>query len=101
MPKINLLVRNATALNEDGSINEEAYRQFLQRFVDAGIGVYLGSAGSAEGGAMTADELRRIYKIGVEVCKGKVRRTATRPRSRPCARRSSTSGSRSKAAWRS
>ena len=47
MPKINLLVRNATALNEDGSINEEAYRQFLQRFVDAKIGVYLASAGSA------------------------------------------------------
>ena len=72
MPQINLLVRNATALNEDGSINEEAYRQFLQRFVDARIGVYLGSAGSAEGGAMTADELRRIYRVGVDVCKGKV-----------------------------
>src|SRR3954451_24138667 len=72
MPKLNLLVRNATALNEDGSINEEAYRQFLQRFVDARIGVYLGSAGSAEGGAMTADELRRIYRVGVDVCKGKV-----------------------------
>lgn len=79
MSRINLLVRNATALNEDGSINEDAYRQFLQRFVDAGIGVYLGSAGSAEGGAMTADELRRIYRIGVEVCKGKVQANGNPP----------------------
>ena len=72
MSNISLLCRNATALNEDGSIDEDAYRQFLQRFVDAKIGVYLASAGSAEGGAMTADELLRLYTIGVEVCKGKV-----------------------------
>ena len=72
MSNLSLLCRNATALNEDGSINEEAYRQFLQRFVDAKIGVYLASAGSGEGGAMTADELLRIYEIGVDVCKGKV-----------------------------
>lgn len=72
MPTLNLLCRNATALNADGSINEEAFRIFLQRFVDAGIGVYLGSAGSGEGGAMTPDELLRIYRIGVDVCKGKV-----------------------------
>jgi len=72
MSKVNLLCRNATALTPAGEIDEEAFRGFLQRFVDARIGVYLGSAGSGEGGAMTADELRRIYRIGVEVCKGKV-----------------------------
>jgi len=72
MSQLNLYCRNATALNEDGSINEEAFRKFLQRFVDAKIGVYLASAGSGESGAMTADELRRVYKIGVDVCKGKV-----------------------------
>jgi dihydrodipicolinate synthase/N-acetylneuraminate lyase len=37
-----------------------------------GMGVYLGSAGSGEGGAMTAAELLRIYRIGVDVCKDKV-----------------------------
>ena len=72
MPQLNLYCRNATALNDDGSINEDAFRKFLQRFVDAKIGVYLASAGSGESGAMTADELRRVYKIGVDVCKGKV-----------------------------
>lgn len=29
---LTLLCRNATALNDDGSINEDAVRQFLQRF---------------------------------------------------------------------
>ena len=72
MSRLSLLCRNATALNEDGSINEDDFRRFLQRFVDAKIGVYLASAGSGEGGAMTAEELLRVYKIGVEVCKGKV-----------------------------
>jgi 4-hydroxy-tetrahydrodipicolinate synthase len=72
MPQVNLYCRNATALHEDGSIDEEGFRQFLQRFVDAKIGVYLASAGSGEGGAMTPDELLRVYRIGVEVCKGKV-----------------------------
>jgi dihydrodipicolinate synthase/N-acetylneuraminate lyase len=72
MSSINLLCRNATALNPDGSIDEEGYRQFLQRFVDVRMGVYLGSAGSGEGGAMTAEELLTIYRVGVEVCKGKV-----------------------------
>ena len=67
-----LLCRNATALKADGELDEDAFRQFLQRFVDARIGVYLGSAGSGEGGALTADELLRVYRIGVEVCKGKV-----------------------------
>jgi dihydrodipicolinate synthase/N-acetylneuraminate lyase len=72
MSKLSLLCRNATALNEDGSINEDAFRRFLQRFVDAKIGLYLASAGSGEGGAMTAEELLRVYRIGVDVCKGKV-----------------------------
>src|ERR1700694_4277445 len=72
MPKLELLCRNATAFAEDGSIDEDAYRQLLQRLVDSKIGVYLASAGSGESGAMTADELKRVYRIGVEVCKGKV-----------------------------
>lgn len=56
----------------DGAIDEDAFHQYLQRFVDAKIGVYLASVGSGESGAMTADELRRVYRIGVDVCKGKI-----------------------------
>ncbi len=61
-----------TFSRETGELDEVAFRLFLQRIVDAKLGVYLGSAGSGEGHALTRDELRRVYQIGVEVCKGKV-----------------------------
>ena len=72
MSKLNLLVRTATTFSKTGEIDEEALRRYLQRFVDANIGVYLGSGGSGEGHALTWEELGRVYRIGVEVCKGKV-----------------------------
>ena len=72
MPKLDLLCRNATAFAANGSIDEDAYRKLLQRLVDSKIGVYLASAGSGESSAMTDDELRRVYRIGAEMCKGKI-----------------------------
>lgn len=72
MKKRELLCRNATAFAADGSIDEGAYRTLLQRLVDQNIGVYLASAGSGESCAMTDEELSRVYRIGVEMCKGKV-----------------------------
>jgi dihydrodipicolinate synthase/N-acetylneuraminate lyase len=67
-----LLCRNATTFDKSGEFDEEAFRQLLRGFVKARIGVYLASSGSGEGNALTHDELRRIYRIGVEECKGKV-----------------------------
>jgi dihydrodipicolinate synthase/N-acetylneuraminate lyase len=67
-----VLVRNATTFSKTGGIDEEAFRQSLQRFVDAKLGVYIASGGSGEGHALTRDEIRLLYRIGVEVCKGKV-----------------------------
>src|SRR5471030_1310780 len=61
-----------TFSKETGELDEAAFRLFLQRIVDAKLGVYLGSAGSGEGHALTRDELRRVYEIGVDVCKGRV-----------------------------
>ena len=72
MAKLDLLCRNATAFAPDGSIDEDAYRKLLQRLLDSKIGMYLASAGSGESCAMTDAELRRVYRIGVEMCKGKV-----------------------------
>jgi 4-hydroxy-tetrahydrodipicolinate synthase len=69
---INLYCRTATTFAPDGSFDEDAFRAFLQRFIDAKIGVYLASLGSGESGAMTHDELRRVYRAGVAACKGKV-----------------------------
>ena len=79
MSGVALLCRNATTFAPDKSLDEGAFREFLHRFVDAGIGVYLASAGSGEGHALTWDELRRVYEIGVEVCKGKVPVAANPP----------------------
>ena len=79
MSKIALLCRNVTTFAADKSLDESAFRESLQRFVDAGIGVYLASAGSGEGHALTRDELRRVYEIGVEVCKGKIPVAANPP----------------------
>src|SRR5688572_22450083 len=67
-----LYCRTATTFAPDGALDEDAFHQYLQRFIDARIGVYLASAGSGESGAMTADELRRVYRTGVDACKGKI-----------------------------
>lgn len=72
MSKSELFCRVATTFTADGTFDEDAFPQFLQRFIDAGIGVYLASAGSGESGAMSRDELRRVYRLGVATCKGKI-----------------------------
>jgi dihydrodipicolinate synthase/N-acetylneuraminate lyase len=79
MSKLKLACRTATTFSKDGAFDEDTFRRFLQRFVDAGIGIYLASAGTAESNAMTDEELRRMYRVGVEVCKGKVPVNANPP----------------------
>jgi 4-hydroxy-tetrahydrodipicolinate synthase len=79
MSNMTLLCRNATTFAPTGELDEDSFRQFLQRFVDAKLGVYLASGGSGEGHALTFDELRRVYRIGVEVCKGKVQVNSNQP----------------------
>lgn len=79
MPNMTVICRNATTFTKTKELDEEAFRRSLQRFVDAGLGVYLASGGSGEGHALSWDELRRVYQIGVEVCKGKVPVNANPP----------------------
>ena len=78
-----MICRTATTFTPDGELDEDALRQFLQRFVNAKLGIYLASGGSGEGHALSLDEIRRVYEIGVEVCRGKV---AVTPTSRSCTR---------------
>lgn len=79
MDAFNLFCRTATTFAPDRSFDENAFSQYLSRFVDARIGVYLGSLGSGESGSMTHDELRRVYETGVRVCKGKIPVNANPP----------------------
>ncbi len=62
----------ATPFTDDDQLDEPAFRAHLRRMVDANNGVYLGSGGAGEGHALTPGELKRVYEIGVEECKGKV-----------------------------
>jgi dihydrodipicolinate synthase/N-acetylneuraminate lyase len=72
MSKLNLMCRVVTTFSKDGGIDEAAQRAFLQRFVDARLGVYLCSGGQGEGHTLSRDEQRRVYEIGIDVCKGKI-----------------------------
>lgn len=72
MSAVSLYCFAATTFTKSGEIDEDAFRQFLQRFIDAKIGVYLGSGGGGEGHALTMAELRRVYEIGLQECKGKI-----------------------------
>jgi 4-hydroxy-tetrahydrodipicolinate synthase len=71
MKSIYHICHNATTFAKDGQIDEDAYRQSLQRLVDARIGVYA-AGGSGECYALTRDEIGRLYDIAVEMCRGKV-----------------------------
>jgi 4-hydroxy-tetrahydrodipicolinate synthase len=64
--------RMATPFTERGELDEAALRILLQRLVQLDIGVTLGNPGAGEGHALTTPELGRIYRIGVEICHGKV-----------------------------
>jgi dihydrodipicolinate synthase/N-acetylneuraminate lyase len=79
MAGMTVLCRNATTFSKSLALDEDAFRLFLLRFVDAKLGVYLASGGSGEGHALTREELKRVYEIGVEVCKGKVQVNANPP----------------------
>jgi dihydrodipicolinate synthase/N-acetylneuraminate lyase len=62
----------ATVFSPHRGIDEVGFRAYLQRQIDARLGVYLGSGGNGETHAMTPDELHTMYRLGVEACRGKV-----------------------------
>lgn len=61
-----------TPFDAEGEIDEPILRAHLARMREARVGVYMGSPGGGEGNALTRAELRRIFEIGVEECKGRV-----------------------------
>lgn len=67
-----VLCRLATPFTAAWALDEAALRANLQRMAEAGLGVCLGHPGAGEGHALTNAELDRVYRVGVEVCKGRV-----------------------------
>jgi 4-hydroxy-tetrahydrodipicolinate synthase len=70
--ELTMFCMSATPFAEDGSLDEAALRAHLGRVAEAGNGVYLGSGGAGEGHVLSTPELRRLYEVGVEVCRGRV-----------------------------
>ena len=79
MRDIALQCRAVTVFGKDGTIDENGFRAYLQRLIDQNIDVYLASGGSGEGHALTWDELKRVYQIGVAACRGKIEVIANAP----------------------
>ncbi len=75
----------ATPFSASGDVDEGALREHLRRMVDANVGVYLGSGGAGEGHALRPAELRRVYEVGVEECRGRVPVHANPPEPRTAA----------------
>jgi 4-hydroxy-tetrahydrodipicolinate synthase len=71
-PSPQVLCMSVTPFTDDDQVDEEGLRAHLRRIVASGCGVYMGSGGSGEGHALTLAELKRVYEIGVEECRGKV-----------------------------
>jgi dihydrodipicolinate synthase/N-acetylneuraminate lyase/catechol-2,3-dioxygenase len=59
------LSMHATPFSLDGALDLAALRGSLDRLIDAGLGVILGSGGNGEGHTLTPDELRAVYRTGV------------------------------------
>lgn len=62
----------ATPFRDDGALDLDGYAALLENMCAANIGVYLGSGGAGEGHALSVAELRDVYSVGVQVCKGRV-----------------------------
>jgi len=72
MKNINFFCMTATPFDKHGDIDEHAFRQLLHRIIDAKLGVYVGSGGSGEGHALSHSEIKKLYEIAVDECKGKI-----------------------------
>lgn len=61
-----------TPFDEQGRLDEAAYRRQLGRLREAGVSVYVGGSGSGEGYTLTPEERDRVLGIAVEELKGRV-----------------------------
>ncbi len=70
--KLSVVVISITPFDEQGRLDEAAFRKHLGRLRDAGVAVYVAGGGSGEAYAYTPEERDRVLAIAVEELKGKV-----------------------------
>src|SRR5215475_7555571 len=70
--KYGAITHSLVPFDEKMRLDETALRKHLRRLGEAGVSVYLGAVGAAEGYTLTQDERDRVLAIGVEELKGKV-----------------------------
>jgi 4-hydroxy-tetrahydrodipicolinate synthase len=61
-----------TPFGADGALDETAARAHFLRLCEAGVGVYAGGSSPGEQYALAPDEVERLLRVAVEVCKGRV-----------------------------
>jgi 4-hydroxy-tetrahydrodipicolinate synthase len=76
-------VISITTFDEQGNLDEDAYRLHLRRLRDAGVGVYVGGSSPGEGYSLSRGELETVYRIAREELKARVsvRAMGVEPRS--------------------
>ena len=67
-----VILVSLTTFDEQGQLDEPAFRQHLRRLAEPGIAVYVASSGSSEGQSFSYEERERVLAIAVEELKGKV-----------------------------
>jgi 4-hydroxy-tetrahydrodipicolinate synthase len=74
-----LFCRSATPFLDSGGLDEQAFRGHLRRMISAGLGIYVGAGGNGEGNTLTHGELRTLFEIAVDECRGQVQVGANPP----------------------
>lgn len=72
MSHLDFFCMSVTPFSKTGEVSEEVFHEFLDRMIDAKIGVFLGSGGAGEGHALTTAELHHVYRSAAAYCKGKI-----------------------------
>ena len=66
------ICRNMTTFTAAGEFDAEAFRLYVQRFLESEIGIYVASSGTGVGQALSWADLGKLYRTAVECCKGKI-----------------------------
>ncbi len=70
--KLSAIVISLTPFDNDGKLDEAAFRRHLGHLRDAGVSVYVAGSGSGEAYSLNREERDRVMTIAVEELKGRV-----------------------------